>query len=290
MTERYFDKFPTTVYANRNAVNILERAVLINQQYANPNLYYQYDVQSGERPDLISSKYYNDPYMSWILYMVNNVVDPYYGWYMDQDTFNAFVSQKYGSYQKAVSKIKFFRNNWYSDVNSISSSTFSSLSADVQAFYQPNYGNNVYGTIPLNYVRRQVDWSITTNQIVGFTVTNGSPFIFDELVNINYNGTQIGSGQVCFSNSTYVTLQHITNTAVSTITGTCFLYGTESSTNTTFSAVTALANNIPSTQTEYWSPVTYYNYEQEINESNKSIYILKSEYSVKFANQLKRIL
>jgi hypothetical protein len=290
MTGKYFDKFPLISYANNITVNITERAVLINKLYSNPNLFYPYDVVNGERPDTIANRYYDDSYMSWMLYFTNKIIDPYYEWYMSQDVFNSYIVKKYSSYALASSKTKYYRNNWYSQTDSISVTAFNALTSDLFKFYKPNYGSNVYGAVPLNYVRKQEDWTIATNQIVNFQVANSSPFSRDEIVNVSFNGINTGAGQVCFSNASSVSLQHIQGTVTGAIIGSCFLYGTESTTNSVFISATSLSNTIPITQITYWSPVTYYDYENELNEKNKSILVLNSRYSSQLASQLKDIM
>jgi hypothetical protein len=149
MTGKYFDKFPLISYANNITVNITERAVLINKLYSNPNLFYPYDVVNGERPDTIANRYYDDSYMSWMLYFTNKIIDPYYEWYMSQDVFNSYIVKKYSSYALASSKTKYYRNNWYSQTDSISVTAFNALTSDLFKFYKPNYGSNVYGAVPL---------------------------------------------------------------------------------------------------------------------------------------------
>ena len=109
MTERYFDKFPTITYANTQVLDITRRVAVVNDVFKSKFNYYQYNIANSERPDNISERYYNDPYMSWLIYLSNNITDPYYDWYLDQTTFNDFLALKYGSYTKATSKVAFFR-------------------------------------------------------------------------------------------------------------------------------------------------------------------------------------
>ena len=290
MAEKYFAKFPVIKYNGYPAVDITEKAVLLNSVYANPNLYYLYDVKQYERPDNIADRYYNDQYMSWILYMSNKVIDPYYDWYIDQDTFNAFMVQKYGSINNATNKVKFFRNNWYANPDAVSLSTFNSLDPSLRKFYYPVYNNEYVDTNAAYYLRKKEDWVISTNQIVTYAVANGTSFSTDEIVNVKFSPSVSGNGQVCFANSTYVTLQHMFGTVTGTPSGSSYLYGTESMSNTVFSSATMLANNVPSLETTYWSPVYYYDYEFEINEQNKSIRVLNSQYSTQISTQLKQIL
>jgi hypothetical protein len=290
MTERYFDKFQTITYANTAVRNITQRAVVLSSIYNNPALYYPYDIEQGERPDNIADRYYKDQYKSWILHLTNNVVDPYHDWYLDEATFQQFISKKYGSLANATSKVKFYRNNWYTDTNTISIAAYNALDGSLKSFYQPLYADPELSTRLLGYIRKQEDWKKTTNKIVSYN-TDGTDFIYDEIVNVFCGESLIGTGQVCARTSTTTTLQHITGSAANEIClGVFSLVGRESKNVRTYSTVTVVVDNIPAIQTDYWEPVYYYDYENEINERNKSIRVLDAQYSSQISKELKSLL
>ena len=149
---------------------------------------------------------------------------------------------------------------------------------------------NIYATDVISYRRKRIDWNISTNSIVNYSVANSS-FKNNEIVNVYFDVNHQGSGQVCFANSSSISIQHVQNyTSGITITGSSYIYGTESQTNTAFTTATVLINNINLNQQTYWSPVYYYDIEQEKNENNKSIVVLNKNYSSTMASQLKRLL
>jgi len=290
--ERYFEKFQTVQYANTVARNITQRAVFLTSVYNNPLFYYPYDIEDGERPDMIADRYYSDQYMAWVINLANKVVDPYHDWYVDQNTFNEFIVSKYGSLATAMTKIKYYRNNWYSDPNpTISAAAYDSLDPSLVRFYEPVPINDVVTFTPRQYMRRKEDWTVSTNLITRYSVADGAGFAHDEIVDVTFNVSQTGTGQVSFANTSTVILQSLTGVATTgTIGGTSALKGRESGTNTAFTSVNSVANNIPALEASFWSPVTYFEYETEINERNKSIMVLKSQFAPKVARQLKDIL
>ena len=115
MPEKYFDKFNRITYANNAAVNIMQRSALLTNVIQNPYLFYPYDINNNERPDQISDSYYNDQYMSWVIYLSNGIVDPYYDWYLSEEEFTQFLLKKYqvDRIEELMQTIKFYRNNWY---------------------------------------------------------------------------------------------------------------------------------------------------------------------------------
>lgn len=289
MPEKYFEKFQTIQYANTMCTNIMQRSAVVNSVYANPSLYYAYDVQQQERPDQIADRYYKDQYMDWILYLTNSVQDPYHDWYIDQTSLDALIIAKYGSLQIAKRKIKYFRNNWPSDRESITTAEYSALPASLLRFYEPLYYDQLQRS-PSGYVRRQEDWVIDTNEIRSYTVANGTPFIADEICQVSFNTGISGTGQVAFANSTTLLLKHLQNQVANTITANSYIYGEQSLANTQMTVQALAQQVIPSVETSYWSPVYCYDYEQEQNEMNKSIRVMDSRYSTQISAELRKVL
>ena len=290
MPQKYFQKFPNITYANNTVVNITERATILNRVYTNPNLYYVYDVQNSERADNIAANYYNDPYMSWILYFTNKIIDPYYQWNMDQNTFQQFVEKKYGSLAYSQ-KISHYRNNWYSNQDPISVTEYDNLSSSLMKFYEPDYGNDIYGIDPIQYKRKREDLTSSTNIMVTYSA-NGASFVQNEVVKVYIDSSLSATGQLSFSNTSTVILKHVDGDIVSpSVSPGFYLYGMESQSNVTFTSSSIVEDVIiPNNEASYWSPVTYYDYENELNEKNKSILVLNKGYSVQISNELKKIL
>ena len=51
-----------------------------------------------------------------------------------------------------------------------------------------------------------------------------------------------------------------------------------------------MSNVIPTLELTYWSPVTYYDHENEQNEQNKSIKVMNTRYTGQLVSQLKKLL
>lgn len=290
MAEKYFEKFPIISYSNTAVRNITARAVVLTAVYSSPLLYYPYDIQQGERPDNIADRYYKDEYQGWILYLTNKVVDPYYDWYLDEATFKDFVVKKYGSYVNAVSKVIYYRSNWYSFPDPISQAQYDAVDDSAKKFFEPIYADVYYSTTPQGYKRRQIDFKKSTNQIVRYNC-NGASFSSDEIIDVFRNTVKLGSGQVCGKSNTALTIQH-TSGVVTDDTGafTFTVRGRESSANQVYTDATLVINNIPTAEINFWEPVYLYDYENEINERNKSIQVLKSDYSGQISKELRDLL
>ena len=72
-------------------------------------IYYNYTVRDGDRPDLIAFKYYGDETLDWLIFLCNNMMDPYYDWPLDYRKFTAYMKSLYGSVDVAKSRVFEYR-------------------------------------------------------------------------------------------------------------------------------------------------------------------------------------
>jgi len=79
------------------STNILSRASIIQQLLNNPAVFYQYDIQDGDTPEIVASKYYGDPYRYWLVLYANQIMDPQWQWPLSSNQFQAYMDDKYGS-------------------------------------------------------------------------------------------------------------------------------------------------------------------------------------------------
>ena len=97
---QYFTQFPkitTTDYAGNSVqvTDILKRVEIIPNLLNNILLFYDYDIQDGDTPDIIASKYYNDPDRYWAVMYSNQMFDNASNWPMHQNLFNTYIVDKY---------------------------------------------------------------------------------------------------------------------------------------------------------------------------------------------------
>jgi len=99
---QYFSTLPKIVSYDPSgnkiaAVNLLVRSSVIPSLLDNPALYYEYDIQEGDTPEIIASKYYNDPYRYWMVLFANQLLDPQWDWPLTYSQFEAYLNDKYAS-------------------------------------------------------------------------------------------------------------------------------------------------------------------------------------------------
>jgi len=286
--ETYFSKFPLTRYSNSVAIDITKRVKLLDRVSGNPFAFFPYDISNGERADNFSNRYYDDPFMSWLLYLSNNIVDPYYEWYLQNNELEELIIKKYGSIEQAKLKIKFYRNNW-ENKEPLSISGYNALLEQLKFYWKPIYTS----TAIKEYKRVEEDWTFNTNKIVAYSVSNTS-FTYDEVCDIVFSAGQVGKGQVVQSSNNTVYLKNISGTNVTnssvSITGSSYIYGQESQVNTVFTSAQVKSNSIPSEELIYYTPITYYDYELEKNEFNRSIRVIDKNLKSVASDNLRTLM
>jgi hypothetical protein len=97
---RYFNSLPkvlTTDYKNNAIVltNLLARSEIVPSLLKNPLLFYSYDVQEGDTPEIVADKYYGDSYKFWIVLFSNQILDPQFEWPLSSQQFLRYIADKY---------------------------------------------------------------------------------------------------------------------------------------------------------------------------------------------------
>jgi hypothetical protein len=100
---KFFNYFPKTVYSLDNTNNvdtvtsIVSRFSFENSFRDNTSVYYEYNIQDSDTPEIIASKFYGDSEKHWVVLMLNNIVDPQFDWPLDQRTIISYMNEKYSA-------------------------------------------------------------------------------------------------------------------------------------------------------------------------------------------------
>ena len=109
----YFSYLPTVNYkidglaANRKerVTDITRRFKIIQLLNSREVFYYDYNVQDGDRPDIVAEKLYDDSRLDWLVLLPNEIHDRYFQWVMSYNEFTAFIRKKYGSVATAQGQV-----------------------------------------------------------------------------------------------------------------------------------------------------------------------------------------
>ena len=97
MTSRYFSYFPKVQYNGKEVVNISKRAKVLDFLYGKNADYLTYTVKDGEKAEDIAYYYYGDIGKVWLVYLANNIIDPYSQWPLSNAEIENMLKLKYKS-------------------------------------------------------------------------------------------------------------------------------------------------------------------------------------------------
>tara|TARA_B100000029_G_scaffold155954_1_gene151282 strand:+ start:852 stop:1430 length:579 start_codon:yes stop_codon:yes gene_type:complete len=88
------EKEPTKL---RVAVDIMNRTKIKGFLEDDIVQFLPYSIPENERPDVTAAKLYGDVKFTWLIFAINEIHDPIYGWPLGQREFITYIKNKYGS-------------------------------------------------------------------------------------------------------------------------------------------------------------------------------------------------
>lgn len=110
MSNKFFENFPVINYKGNQIRDILLKSRIVRDVFSTIEAFHPLVIKDGWRADTVAYDYYGDSELYWIVYMSNDIVDPYYDWPLDYSEFNSFIIKKYGSIATAMSTVVFWSN------------------------------------------------------------------------------------------------------------------------------------------------------------------------------------
>lgn len=107
---KYFRYFPQVQHSNFQVRDITKRVRFTERVRNEPFVFLPYTVQEGDRPEDVSYLYYGTVNRVWMIYVANNIIDPYSDWPMDQYRLDRYIEDKYlySCAQCALNRVQLF--------------------------------------------------------------------------------------------------------------------------------------------------------------------------------------
>ena len=246
----YFSAFPKINYNGVSATNITLRAKLVNSFSQQAINFYPYTIKDGETPDTLAYDYYGKPEYSWLIFMTNDIIDPYYDWPISTIDFDKYIEKKYGSVDAARDQIAYYKqdpNIYYINIDNNDFKTNAEYDAAVDG---------------VNWKRVEVDADIIR---VNDSSTVRAPWSYGSISYSN-DDSAIPSGEWFKPTLTYISA-----------TGSLIYLDSE---------ITLYENFDEDT----WTSVSCYEEELELNENKRYIRLLDRSYVASADRVLKEIL
>jgi len=145
---QYFNSLPKIKYVDQNNVatiytNLMARASVIPSVLNNALVYYSYDVQDGDTPEIIAYKYYGDVNRFWIVLYCNQLNDPQWDWPLSSNKFQKYILNKYNTgnlnsthhYERVTTKTNINTNTTTIETETISQEIYNSLQSNTTTTY-----------------------------------------------------------------------------------------------------------------------------------------------------------
>ena len=146
---KFFETLPKIVKVESNgrttiSTNILSRASLIADKLSDPTVFYAYDIQEGDTPEIVADKYYQDMNRYWLVLLPNNILDPQWDWPMSAAVLDQYITGKYEDpyaihhYEKIISSYDSTTQTTTTHVIQIDEGTYDTLSETSNSYEFPS--------------------------------------------------------------------------------------------------------------------------------------------------------
>ena len=149
---QYFDSLPKIIQRDSAGVariftNLMARVSITPSVLTNPLVYYTYDIQEGDTPEIVAHKYYGDSYRYWVVLFANQILDPQWNWPLSNRAFGDYLINKYGDlnslystvhhYEKTVSSYDLNTNTNTSNTVEIDENTYKNMFESTTTYTLP---------------------------------------------------------------------------------------------------------------------------------------------------------
>jgi len=313
MTKPYFRQVPNFEYVSRNpgekyiseyipVKNLFKRGKLREDIFGNLAFFEKYSIIGDERPDNVAAKFYNDSTLDWIVLLSNNILNIQSEWPMTQRTFDKVMLDRYGSYDNLYSGIHHYETE---EIKNSLGVTVLQGGLRISPTWKTsgNFIETINSTIAT--IAATQDGGVTPSKTVSVFMADtipasvGDQVTIEGVSEIEYNGKHVIT-EISENYFTYE-LPEIPNV----------IFPTVSTSGQEQVIYTIIENSINSSPTnpryyEYWDAglgysvlvpstsfvraVTNYEYELNIEEAKRNIYVLKPRYLNVIFNDLDDIM
>ena len=152
MAKEFFADFPIIKYNNEPVRDISVRIDILENIKTDPYAFLPYTVKNGERAEEVAYLYYGNPKYVWVVYLSNNIIDPYFEWPLDNYEFEQTLAKTYAAQALAASPSNV---RWEDVVNWANSTSTTSNIVYYRRISDPTVRMNKDG---LAFVSDAADW------------------------------------------------------------------------------------------------------------------------------------
>lgn len=282
----YFGKFPRVLYSvNKEGNNaklvpdMLARVKFIDSIISNQNLFFKYEIKGGETPEQIANRVYGNPEKHWILLLVNQCIDPQFDWALGPYEFEKYIKQKYGSLNVSLKTTESYPSNYTIGEVVYQGSTYDKSTSEGKVVAYDSGTKTLQVSFPSQIFANGSNitgvTSAQTHSIVAIT-NNLDGYQWATNTTSHYEATETRKNSDD-PNFVEVRKYKVSANAYNYTTGNIISINTNTSYSNNYNVVSSVdGSNITFTVTTTIAPVSFYDYEVELNESRRKIVVPKS--------------
>ncbi len=313
----YFRQVPNLDYVSRHSgdkyiseyttvKNLFKRGKLREDIFGNLSFFEKYSIIGDERPDNVAYKLYNESTLDWVVLLSNNILNIQTEWPMTQDTFDKVMLERYGSYDNLYNGVHHYETE---EIKNSLGITVLQSGLSVSPSWRTNGNfleiinskiNNIYagdGSTSSTTVTVEMINGILgleeTNQVTIDNVSEGQyngQFIVKEILDVDRNNVvysftfdlpsvpNIASPTLASPRKEEV---HYTVSEQSLNPGNSYYYEYWDS---------GLGYSVQIPSTSFVKEITNYEYENQLQEEKRNIFILKPKYLGIVSNDMQDLM
>jgi hypothetical protein len=261
---KYFTHFPKINYLNRIVTDITSRVKIIEDLQSDPYAFLPYTIKGDDRPEDIAYYYYGDQNKVWLIYLANQIIDPYTQWPLSNENFEKSMLKKYNKGSQ-----DFVSSNVNTSTNSIFLPNHKLLTSDPVIYTALSA---ITGLVTdTNYYVIRVDES---NIKLASNAANSLSGVAISLTGVGGNSQKLtfNANNWLLNDAIRSNIKHFTHIdkTISISPDTYFLD--------------------QSIVTSQWTKVKYYDYEIRLNDDRRTIWLVNSNYADQLQSDLEKVM
>jgi hypothetical protein len=306
----YFRQVPDFDYVSRDpnqrqiseyatVKNLFRRGKLREDIFGNLSYFTKYQIIGDERPDNVAFKIYNDETLDWVVLLSNNILNIQTEWPLPQSVFDKVMLEKYDSYDELYN-VRYYETTEIRDSlgNLIlpagikmptqwkSNNGFIQSFKTKVSFISPDINLTDIIIYPVNFIPNLKNGSTVILSSFSNNALNGSFIVKDVGISFIEDGKAISF--TVTSNGTVDTDQDLNGDE------TIEFISSEPLIESTNYYYQYYDNNLETTvqipSTSVLKPITNYEYESQLEENKRNIFLLKPTYLNVVLNDLEEIM
>ena len=288
MLYNYFTKLGNLNYNGTVVSNIITSVRFKEVMDRTKATFYPYVIKEGQRPDQIAYDYYDDSRYAWLVLLANRITDPYYQWPLSVNEFTSYIIKKYGSVERAMGKAAYYRNNFKDDDTILDAAGYNALPANHRKYYKEING---YNGVVIGYDRRKDEVTIESNKTIELTVNSTTGFIIGERITQKTSGALSATATLKAINGNVLVCSQVNGAFLITAGAVGSVIGSDSqATKSCTVASVVIDTAIPDDEASFYTEVSSYTYEDELNDMRKTINLIDRDYVLQIEDQIRELM